>query len=495
MKRTERQEARERLLDVLLEEEFAGEGVDAAPAGRAKATPRRWPRLLAAAAVLLGTAAVLGTAWLQRETAGEPAGGAARTLAMPISVAGQDPEPGLVEVKDRAHLEELLTKATAIELVRQEVVGAARVEDRPDAADRLELAPWPETIRVERRAGNDLFGRWTDALAGSLGERRRSNGVSDIIHLMIELPGDDRVRLFVSVDGESTCFFAGEGDAFVAADELRRLLVEANAEIERRHRVARGLVTSLAEAAALPATTTRLSVRAPATIVTDELSPIRELRSLREVCLRGEVTPALLRFFASLERIESLELDGAALDADVLAAVVGLEGLHQLTLRGCTGLDASGVRRLRGLKKLARLQCIDTAMGEDSDALGELVSLPALREFGWQMQGATPAREQLETLCHTKLERLLLVDLGVLGEDLEVLAGLPSLRDLTLVMPLHDSDLEALAALQQLRRLELRNASITPVGASDFRAARPDCELDWRLDARYFLTARAFDRW
>ncbi|MCA8949925.1 MAG: hypothetical protein KDE27_10510 [Planctomycetes bacterium] len=482
----DRAAVRERLLELLLEEEFTA-STDVAPARLAELAPPvsaprpRSQRLLVAAAALLGCSAVVATAWFAR-------GGVADA---PRREGAQDPAPSAaVVVRDAEHLRTLLGSATGFRFVRREVIGVNRTVTANGFSDQLRTVAWSDDPRpidggVSREILRQEFGR-------SVGDAVAKNGVSHILDLVVDLPGGRRLGLFVNVGPNGSWFGADEVGPFVASTTLDEVLREIDRSLERRHERARGIAGSLAAVDELPPTAERIEVSVAGEKDGAAVDRLLRFANLRSVCLRGEVPAELLSRLRELPALRELELADAILDGARLAVLGTLSGLRGLTLRRCGSLDAVALRSLSTLTKLERLWCIDTRLGGEGEELVGLVALPALTEFGLRDAGTVLPAASLEPLTSTRLQRLLLVDVRVVGTDLATLADLPTLRDLTLVGRFDDADLEALADLSLLRRLVLWNCQVTERGAEVFAVQRPECELEWVLGGRYFDTARVF---
>ncbi|MCR9248589.1 MAG: hypothetical protein NXI31_26480 [bacterium] len=499
--------AHDRLLDILLEEQArelqpvaaphdsgSREALDDIPIDAPSRQRTGW---LVAAAVLLGVATVATTAWLQREA--PPAAPASRT-----ELAGlrQDPKGREnVKVTDADHLRRLIAEATGLRVTRSEVRGAARNGKDPTSGDGMVTRVWAEDFRCRRSDDDGTFAKWAAALTASLPTQESQNSIVDVLSLELELPENRSVSMLVCANGNPSWFAAGGLDPFVATEALAKLVSVVSHDIMLRHEIARGRVPSLADVDRLPQTATRLETKVDATTTAKDLRALARFAQLRSVVLRGNIAASALAGLRELE-LESLALDGVDLEAKHFAAIVRLSSLEQLSFRRCGAFaipggssDAPQLRTLGQLKNLRALECINTSTGEQGEALADLIVFPNLEAFALRQKGLELTAEKMAPLTHTKLRRLLLVDVETSGEDLATLGGLPSFEELIVVGMLTDADLESLAELQKLTTLRLRNNRITYPAAEEYRAARPEVELDWQLDARFFDTELAFTEW
>lgn len=491
--RGERDEAVERLMDVLLEEELApaprrsasvGGAVARPPAHAARppsASDRRYSWVRAAAVLLCGVGVVVAVLALERA-------GDHRQVAAPQDPA-PSPAPRVIEPRDLAHFGELAAGASLVRLVRKEVVGAGQMVTASGVADQLDLVAWPEVHAVQGEA----VATWRDAIAAGLGERANRGlgfehgAIGTVFELDLTLRDGGSVRCFVNLD-EAGAFRieAAAGDGLVASGALHDLLQGAHRRLQRRHRLARGIASSDAELAELPATSER--VECPFGC----LAGLARFERLRELQLTTGGNGADLGALRACRDLAALDVTGLDVDAATVAALVALPQLRELTLRSCTGLSVAHLRDLSRLRRLDTLRCIDTDFDTASaEAMQTLVAFPALRAFA--LRAPVFGRAAIEPLVRTRLESLLVVDAPVAGEDLALLAELPTLRELTVVAPIGDADVRRLRALRTLRRLVIRNAEATSAAIDDLRRELPDCAIDWRPNARYFDTLRAFD--
>jgi len=469
-----KQQAEHRLLEVLLTEELGDTPATNGEAGGRllrlpPPQPRRSSKLPAAAMLLgVGIVALFLTGGFDDD--------AHRSRRF-----DQDPQgPTVVVPENVDEYLTLLATATHLQLVRKETVGAGRI---PDGADRLDTIRWPQVLRIEGKR----FETWRQALRRCSGDTEKSNSVDAVYDLEMCLPEGKVVRSFTSIAGEQTRVWLAPGHPMKPDADLRKLLDAAHREHLELRRKAIGRVDDETELLAMPRDAGQLD--APVELATAHDIGHR-LPALRQLTLRGEPTPATWRTVRALAGLERIELVGAEFDDDTAAAVARMSNLKAVILRQCGAPTGDAIRKLGALRKLETLHLIDTSPGgEDLDLL-PLASLPVLREFGLRSPHMLTG-EHLDTIGHTKIERLLLVDLDLQG-DLGNLRHLPSLEDLVLVAKLDDQQLQPLSQIESLQLLTVRNA----IAVGDFLDAItsevPGCRIDWTEDARWWQTDYAF---
>ena len=481
MSEIQRRNAEQRLLEVLLAEEF--ERADAAGGAAARdgrlqllpPEPRARSSWRIAAAVLLGTA-VVALSML----------GAARDEQR---AATQDPDGvEIVTPKDVDEYLEHLAAAVRIQLVRKETVGAGRVSDDDGSADRLDTVRWPEVVRID----GEQLATWREALQRCARRTEKCNRSGSVYDFELVLPRGRIVRSFCSVLGEHTRIWIADGHPLKPNEGLQALLDAADRRATELRRRALGQVIAPEELLALPRDARRL--QAPVKLFANADVPAH-LPELERLLLRGQPTPSTWEAIAKLDQLRQLELVGASLDDATLRPLGRLRGLRAQTLRECEGFTGEGLHALGALRDLHTLHLVDTApIGSRPDAAGldlqGLASLPRLREFGLRAQ-ARLEHEHLETISRTKIERLLLIDLDLQG-DLGLLQHLPSLQDVVLVGQFTDGYLQPLSTIDSLRRLTVRNAKVDGSFVDAILEEVPGLEIDWTFDARWWHTDYAF---
>ena len=177
---------------------------------------------------------------------------------------------------------------------------------------------------------------------------------------------------------------------------------------------------------------------------------------------------------AALPRLESLNLDGAVLDLQMLASLTALKRLSVRSnvlddlqplaaLAGLTELDA-GDNRIADLSPLAGLPRL-TVLRADRNRIADLWPLASLAGLEALELGANRVRDLQPLAGLTQLRSLRLAGNGL--AELYPLAGLDGLRDLGLAGNAVES-VRALADLGGLRRLDLRGNAVEdlrPLGA------------------------------
>jgi serine/threonine protein kinase len=198
-----------------------------------------------------------------------------------------------------------------------------------------------------------------------------------------------------------------------------------------------------------------LTVALPGTPVTDaDLRKLRGLPHLRELHLGPcrQVSNRGLRYIKGLRALEKLDLPGAAITDDGLQYLEGLTHLQELNLSGCAGVD-DGLKHLKGLKTLRKLSLSSTAVTDAGlQHLKDLTSLQELNLNHCQRVGdkGLAHLQKLEALQTLRLSFTAVTDAG-----LQHLRNLQSLKKLKLVST-KVTDV-GLAYLKDLTRLEELN--------------------------------------
>ncbi len=196
-----------------------------------------------------------------------------------------------------------------------------------------------------------------------------------------------------------------------------------------------------------------------------DLAGLEAATGLKELDL-GFNPLADLRQLALLPALESLNLDGAALDLRPLAALAGLRRLsvrHNLlddlqplaALGGLTELDI-GDNRIEDLRPLARLARL-AVLRADRNGIADLWPLASVTGLETLDLGANRIRD-LQPLAGLERLRTLRLHRNRLSE-LHPLSGLRGLEDLGLASTAV-RNLEPLAGLDGLRRLDLRGSAV-----------------------------------
>ena len=522
-------DAAERLIDVVLAEELGQDDAEAiarrvlasdaaqrraawsrlaaagggahGPAGPAAARPNR----LAAAGMLLGVA-VVTTMFALRD-----AGDRARPLRAP-----QEPVAGLrVEARDLPHFLALVGKARALRLERSDAVGATQVHDASGSYDRLDTVRWPEVVRLE----GESLAAWQAGIAASSARVEQNNSIDVLLTAVFELADGAQLAATLSV-GNPTFVDPGLGVGMIVPDErLGGLLRAANAELERRHRLARGVALDAEGLAALPANSVRIEcpVFADGSLGTqlqrfttvqtlvlragpDGRAPddalLRELQALRSVATldlpAGALTDASCGILASMPALRRLVLRGAGPSFPGTGfAAFTTPALRELTLWNCPGLSADGMAALANMRGLQVLRLLDVDLGPGGALLGKVPAFASLRELALRSQ--TLRGEHLAPLLQSKLQKLVLVDAPIAGHELARLGALPSLRELEFVGPsLDDDQVEEFVALRNLQRLRFHDAKLTADGLALLRRLLPGCTIDGVPGSRLFDSATWF---
>ncbi len=210
-----------------------------------------------------------------------------------------------------------------------------------------------------------------------------------------------------------------------------------------------------------------------------ELAGLEFATGLKELDL-GFNPLAHLRPLAALAALDSLNLDGAALDLTPLASLAGLRRLsvrHNLlddlrplaALTGLTELDI-GDNHIRDLGPLAGLTRLEV-LRADRNGIADLWPLASLADLEALYLGVNRVRD-LQPLAGLERLRMLRLDGNRLSE-LHPLSGLKGLADLDLSSNAV-GNLGALAGLDGLRRLDMRGTAV-----GDLRPLRGLASLAW----------------
>lgn len=504
---------RDRLLGVVLTEQLRPDDGPAAAAGvlaaDAAARDAAWRRAAAAedqglamaparwwmaAAALLGVFVVAATMWSRVDPS-------AIGLRRPQEPAqGRETKP-----RDRAHFLELLGSARALRLRGSDTLGATFVNTADGSYDRLDVAAWPEVLRIE----GERLAAWREAIAASATRLANTTRLGTMVSARFELPDGSDLVTALSVGDEVFLDVLLEPGIVRPNDALRALITDAHAELARQHRRAAGIARDAQELAALPAAAEHVECPwlADGSLV-EQLRRFQQLRSLR---LRdgegdGVLAAAALPALRTLRSLQALDLPGAGLrdeDLGLLGSLPSLQRLHirggraltgaampaqvlrELTFERCQGLTAAGLRQLRQAREMQVLRLLDCDLGASGELLAEVPSLPNLRRL--VLRGKSIPPPALQALLRTKLQSLQLVDVPVTGRDLAPFAGLPTLRELAVLAPtLDDGAIQDLAALRQLTGLRLQNVKLSRDGLQELAQAMPKCTIDCVPGRRLF---------
>lgn len=485
-------------IDVLLEE------VLREPAAAARGPG--WSQLLVAAALLLGIGAVVGVFVLRHQ---EP----------PVQKFLQTPQdPNTIAPKDRAEFDRLLANATALRVVRKQVVGSTR---EGPASERLDFEAWAQALEV---SGTDLAAWRADIAASAAGGW---GGVDACLDVRVLLPDGKQVECFATFaladDARTKAAFGLGSDELAPLQPSAALLTRlraAHAELERQYRRANGIAHSTAELAELPEDSRRVDCPTgePQSLrkALGRFTRLQELR-LRQSAVAGAppLDGAVLRAVAGLA-VTRLTVDAERLtDAD-LAPLATMPSLKALTLRnGGAELTGSGFGAFAG-SRLTNL-AVTSCEGLTARGLGAISTLVRLQqlvllqpndatlEFGRTQLRTLPSLTQLivwserwtdnhlQGLLETKVAHLWLGETQVTAQGIERLGRLPSVATLVLGgTRLGDADVPAFAALKQCTELTVLNGAFTVDGVAALHEAMPECKLTIRpasrvLDVGYHL--------
>lgn len=208
----------------------------------------------------------------------------------------------------------------------------------------------------------------------------------------------------------------------------------------------------------------------------DDLAHLAGLASLRYLAVSGErLTDRGLAHLGRLASLEGLELKGRSTEITTagLAHLAGLSRLEGLILHD------SGVRSLGPLGHLDRLKVLDVdGAPVDDDGLAAVEGLRALEQLSLRRTRVGPAG--LTRLAGLdRLKRLLIEGSAVTDASLAHLAGLPNLETLSLIgrPGLTDAGLAKLAGLTRLKALQIEGFWFPLKEMAALREAMPETKI------------------
>src|ERR1700704_6281196 len=178
------------------------------------------------------------------------------------------------------------------------------------------------------------------------------------------------------------------------------------------------------------------------------LSPLSQLKHLR----LNNTTIKDPKCFEALVKLESLDLGDAYVLDHSLAPLANMKSLKRLNLLG-TLITDDGLKYLRDLTSM-----------EDLDLYGVKITDAGV--------------EHLRKM--TELRRLNLLGGQITDASAETLSRFRELRDLNLYRSrITNAGLAKLQSLKKLETLDLRYSGVTGSGVQAFRAAVPDCKINY----------------
>ena len=216
-----------------------------------------------------------------------------------------------------------------------------------------------------------------------------------------------------------------------------------------------------------------------------DLEPMGNMAGLRALDLRA-TRVADIRPLAAIPELRELILWDT-----MVSDIAAIEGITQLETLDLMGTMVSDVSPLKGCPRLKLLDLRWTRV-EDVGALGDVKSLrwvylrrtkvrsveamkgcPDLQELELEGLEMDDFRELSDLVG---LRRLNLGATNVTNDDLEAVASVRELRELTLANT-EVSDLSALESCAQLKRLDVRRTSVSPASVTKLRKALPNCKV------------------
>lgn len=439
----------QRLVEVLLEQEFAATRA-VAPSSPVRSSSR-W---LAAALVVLGVGAVLGTMTLRR--GGEPA-----------MVPMQDPQPAPKEPVIKAEFsnpvrtyEEFLGRAKNAERVHMTVGG---------------------TLSNATLVGHEQVGNFLSSLPAGckpLASSEPSNAPTAALRVTFRLGGNTTTSLWAVLDGNPAFWVGDHIGPFEMPASLQQSLNTLYAEALTNGRIAQGIAYTLEELARVPATATAIQCPPlPPGEVSKHLGRFAKLKRVDQVIAHSlgsgapisiEIrSPARLAEFAVLPHLQHLGMSGTAFSDLDAQDITRLPALQSLSFRGGLGelhepsmqllvrkLDAielisvqQGPELLRAVIAAGRIRSVALfGVKPSPEDFAALAAMPTLRDLDLTGIWWTDAHLAQLVQAHTRLERLRLQSTEVTPAGLCSLAALPELRELDLRREMvKAADLDAIA--------------------------------------------------
>jgi len=216
--------------------------------------------------------------------------------------------------------------------------------------------------------------------------------------------------------------------------------------------------------------------------VTDEgMRHVGQIKTLKDFFLHqvGTVSDAGIAHLTGINALESLWMGwNKAVTSQSLASVAQLASLRKLEIGGWDKLNGAAFAHLAALPNLESLMLprVKISAGEDGSRLGRLRDFHHIKRLGMSFEDVTS--EDLEALASlTTLEELTVWFMSG-GVEISSLPKLSALKELSLIgTDLDEKQFACLERLTSLRKLRLEFVCIEPEGIRHFAAARPDCEL------------------
>ncbi len=182
------------------------------------------------------------------------------------------------------------------------------------------------------------------------------------------------------------------------------------------------------------------------------IAGLTNLKSLR-FTNNGKLTDAGMEQLAGMKKLEAFSFVGTRITGRAYAKFEGFDKLTKVSHRG-SSIDDTGLEEL--CNHLPRLESLSLAHAKFTDVGAvHLAKLTKLKSLEVGTANATPAA--LQHLQQLPLESLQLGEGFDKSESLPMIAGIPTLKRLTLTncKEISDADLRLLATMQQLESLEL----------------------------------------
>jgi eukaryotic-like serine/threonine-protein kinase len=212
------------------------------------------------------------------------------------------------------------------------------------------------------------------------------------------------------------------------------------------------------------------------TDITDAgLRHLRSTKTLKGILLHAtRVTDAGMEHLAGNLGLEVLDVHETQVTDKGLAQFQGCKSLHQVDLRSLK-ITNDGLRLL-AVSKIGDLKLANTTISDDS--LAHLTDTVNIRNLDLSSTKITD--RGLKNLAKNKrLAAFLIAEIPITDDGLAQL-DLKELVDFTAQgTALTDRSLTALAKLPILRYIDVRRTKVTGAGILAFRAAKPNCVIEW----------------
>lgn len=242
-----------------------------------------------------------------------------------------------------------------------------------------------------------------------------------------------------------------------------------------------GTIQIVKDAAKLPKANfriIRLCVAGLPTLTDDDVrTRIGPLSSLQDLLLRNcpQVTNQSLAVVEQLPHLRTLRVDFTGISSSRLPQELQKLSLHSLVV----DTKQWGSELQQAIVSSPQLRRLGLVSATDAQ-LQQLLQIPNLLTLILGGVRAEPATYRQIALQQPQLEVLFLTAAKLADADLECLAGLRRLKELSLSQTsITDAGLPALAALTELKNLALTKTGVTEAGVLKLHTAIPRCRITW----------------